>query len=263
MTFVEMISLSIIQGIGEFLPISSSGHIVIFKKIFLKNNNLDFLTNGGLEVFLHIATLFSVLVYFRTEIMNIVKGIISGKDYTQARNIVIASIPTGIIGIIIKKSELDIFNSLTLVLANLFLTGAVLIISSRVKNKELKEISGMKSFFIGLLQGIAILPGISRSGLTISGSMFMNIDRKKAASFSFIILLPALCGAIVLEAKELSTINFDMMICASFFLTFLFGIAALKLLFGLIEKDRFKYFGYYCCTLSLVGFIYMFIGGAA
>ncbi len=258
-----MISLSLIQGIGEFLPISSSGHIVIFKKIFLKNNNLDFLTNGGLEVFLHIATLFSVLVYFRKELMDILRGIISGKDYNQARNIIIASVPTGIIGIVIKKSGLDIFNSLMLVLANLFFTGLVLIVSSQVKSKELKVISGKKSFFIGILQGIAILPGISRSGLTISGSMFMNIDRKKAASFSFIILLPALCGAILLESKELMSIDFDMMICASFFLTFIFGIAALKLLFGLLEKNKFKYFGYYCCILSVVGFIYKFAGGTA
>lgn len=258
MTFGEMILLSLIQGIGEFLPISSSGHIVLFKKFIFNNQDSVFLSNGGLEVFLHISSMLAILVFFRKEIRLILSEIISGKDFTSFRNIILATIPTGIIGIIIKKSNLDIFNSLWLVVINLMITGIVLIVASNAGKSDVKTISAWQSLGVGILQGIAVLPGISRSGLTISGGLLMGIDRKIAASFSFLILLPALCGAVILEFKELATVQLDLMMVLSFVFTFLFGLIALKMLFGILDSRKFRYFGYYCCAVSIAGICLMY-----
>jgi undecaprenyl-diphosphatase len=257
---VDAVWLSILQGIGEFLPISSSGHLVIYKKLFGQAVSPAF-ENGGIEVFLHLASLLSIFVFFRKKIISILRDIFVNKNYELLIFVVIATIPTGVIGILLKKSGLNIFTNLSLVLTDLFLTGVILIIGERLsaKKKESQKLSLLNSFWIGVVQGISVLPGISRSGSTISFSMMLGISKEEAAEFSFLIAIPAILGAIFVERKELFTIQFSWMLVLTFVLTFVLGILALKFLFSVLKKGRFSYFGYYCILISLLGWGYYWL----
>ncbi len=246
MNIINSLILGIVQGITEFLPISSSAHLVFLQTIFkLKENVLFF------DILLHFSTLLAVIFVFYKDIITYLK---SKKILFY---ILIATIPTGIIGLIIKKYFESIFSNSFFAAGNLVITGFLLFFSEKkyMKSKDIKieilNIGWLKSLIIGIFQSIAVLPGISRSGATLAATMFLGIKKEQSVKFIFIMSIPAILAATMLEVKELI---FDMASRATFApvyiwgLTFAFvcGILSLKFLVNIVQNSKLKYFAYYC-----------------
>lgn len=267
MEFVKAVVLGVVQGLTEFLPISSSGHLVIGSEL------LDFHEQGlAFDVFLHLGTLLSVLLVFRKEIMQMIaapahylKGVRSEQVMHSLRwdlLIVVATIPAVIAGLFLKDSIEAIFTSLPLVFFMLIITGSIMIGTRYLKSRD-KEITLMSAFIIGCAQAMAILPGLSRSGSTIFAGMALGADRQVVARFSFIMSIPAILGAVVLQAGELVSDppsgDLVLYIAAGTAASALSGYFAIVLLLDIVKKNRLQWFGYYCLLLSLLGFAYIII----
>ena len=258
MELLKIIILAVVQGITEFFPISSSGHLVLLQNIF--NLNPPGIT---LEVFLHTGTLLAVLVVFRKEIIKLAQGffhslgLISGKNGYEklAWLVIVANIPAGIIGILFKENIEVIFGSVKLVLVFLIVTGLYLFAGKFFKTEdiEIKNLSFLRSVIIGISQMVAILPGISRSGATITTGMFLKMRREDAAKFSFLIMLPAVAGATLLELKNLGGVSGIMIV--GMLISFFVGYISLKVLLKMITSYKFHYFAYYCIVVGVAGLI--------
>lgn len=248
MGFWEAILLGIVQGLTEFLPVSSSGHLVIVQS-FIK----DFKQPGVLfDVTLHLGTVIAVVIYFRKRLLEIFKNLrLLGLVLT-------ATAVTGVIGYTFKDTFEAMFSNVRLVGAGLIITAIVLLFAERVKpgNKTEKEINWLQALFIGLIQGVAIIPGISRSGSTISAGLFAKLDRKFAAEFSFLLSVPAVLGAAVLEARHLTksdVANIDLSVyLIGLIVAAITGFFCTKLLVNIIQKQKLYYFSIY---LLIVGSI--------
>ena len=210
METIKVFLLAIIQGIGEFLPISSSGHLLILGKL-LSGEDLASGEIFALEVLLHAGTLLSILIVFRREILAVLTD---RKNWRVLALIVLACLPTAAIGLFIKKRYPFLVESLPLAGLGFLCTAALLITVVRKKNglteadeepteKSLEKITIADALFIGLFQGIAVLPGFSRSGLTIASALMRHIDRKAAAVFSFLLSIPTIGGVALVEGIEL------------------------------------------------------------
>ena len=253
MNFLDIAVLALLQGIAEFLPISSSGHLVIVEH-FLKisDNNLF------INMVLHSGTLFSVILFFRKEIFSLFKNL-SYKKNPTLYYLAGATFMTGIAGILIKKIYAEA-SQIFVVAVFLFINGLILILTRFLKEKD-EELNWKKSFFIGLIQGIAVLPGISRSGSTISAGIFSKISKEKAFEFSFLLSIPAVLGASILEFYEMYKNPVSLLqispvfLTAGFFISFFSGFAALMLLKKIVLKSKFHYFGYYCIFASIITLI--------
>ena len=251
----KIVILALVQGITEFLPISSSGHLSILKT-FLDINN-----DGALiEVVLHAGTLMSILLFYRKRLSKIFKKILN-KDEESLRFfscVIVAIIPIGIIGFIFGDSIEYLFNNTKLVCLFLIITGIFLIFSNFWRSK-ISSFNTRKSFLIGLAQMFAILPGMSRSGLTIGMGNIIGIDAKKSAEFSFIIAIPVLTGVIVkyflnLEWDSISiSINYLFL---GLIISFITGLLSLRWLISLLEKGKFWYFGLYCIFIGLISLLF-------
>ena len=195
MNFSDIAVLALLQGIAEFLPISSSGHLVIVEH-FLKISDNNFFIN----IVLHSGTLLSVIFFFRKEILGVFKNL-SYKKNPTLYYLAGATVITGIAGILIKKIYHEA-SQVFVVAVFLFINGLILISTRFLKEKN-EELNWKKSLFIGLIQGIAVLPGISRSGSTISAGIFLKISKEKAFEFSFLLSIPAVLGASVIEFYEM------------------------------------------------------------
>lgn len=267
MEFIKAVVLGIVQGFTEFLPISSSGHLVIGSKL------LNFQEQGiAFDVFVHLGTLVSVVIVFRLEILAMLRAplqYVSGdRSEEVVRNfkwdiyIVIATIPAVLAGLFLKDSIEDIFSNLFLVFLMLFITGALMIGSRYLQGRKVL-LNGKHAFLIGCAQSLAILPGLSRSGSTIFTGMALGIERQVVARFSFIMSIPVILGAVVLQLGELinnpppldSCIN----IGAGTLMATLSGYFAIVLLLDIIEKNRLQWFGYYCVALSVTGMVYLLL----
>ncbi|MDD9897631.1 MAG: undecaprenyl-diphosphatase UppP [Candidatus Melainabacteria bacterium] len=203
---LEITILSIIQGLTEFLPVSSSGHLALAPRLLgLHEFGLD------MDAFLHLGTLFAAVIYFRSEIIAMLKSFVSEDKVNRklALAILLATIPAVVIGFGFK----DFFGSnlvrsssgiaITLVLGSILMWFADNFSKKNSQNKDIKELGYKEIFFIGLMQCLALFPGTSRSGATISAGLFMNLNREQAARFSFIVGLPAIAGAGLLALKDL------------------------------------------------------------
>lgn len=251
----KIVILALVQGITEFLPISSSGHLSILKTF------LDINSDGALiEVVLHAGTLISILLFYRKRLSKIFKRILN-KDEESLRFfscVIIAIIPIGIIGFIFGDSIEYLFNNTKLVCLFLIITGIFLIFSNFWRSK-ISNFNTRKSFLIGLAQMFAILPGMSRSGLTIGMGNIIGIDAKKSAEFSFIIAIPVLTGVIVkyflnLEWDSISiSINYLFL---GLIISFITGLLSLRWLISLLEKGKFWYFGLYCIFIGLISLLF-------
>jgi undecaprenyl-diphosphatase len=256
------IILGIVQGLTELFPVSSSAHLVILQSFFT-----DFRQPGvAFDVILHLGTLFAIAFYFRAEIINIVRGLIPARllsvsspiDAGVSRRfvllIVIGTIPVVIAGLLFRKTIHQTFESAQVAAFFLLITGLLLFLSDRVQNvrRETKEMTLTDSILIGIAQAFALLPGISRSGATITAAIFLKIDRTEAARFSFLLSLPAVCGAVILESGYLRYISSADILpyIAGFISAALAGFLSLKLFFLVIRKARLKYFAYYCWILG-------------
>lgn len=245
---LKYVILGIIQGITEFLPVSSSGHLVIMKQILgISGQELT------LYIVLHLGTALSLIIFFFKDIL------------TTLRNkkllllIALVTIITGIIGIIGEEFFEKLFSSSRLVALALTITGIILIFTRKFSQAERSVLHIKDALILGVTQGIAIIPGISRSGITISTLLFRKIDRQTAFKFSFLASIPAVLGAALLEAKKVDIIpradmiNFTVGFIASFF-TGLFSLGILKLV---LRKAKFHYFGYYCIFAALITLLFI------
>jgi len=260
------ILLGVIQGLTEFLPVSSSGHLVIVQSF------MEFQQPGVVfDVMLHFGTLLAVLVFFRKEILDILISLIPvgwfrntkrGQDPMQVRSgrkmalyIITGTVFTGVIGLSFEERIHDLFTSATTVSFMLLITGLLLFMSDRFHDgrRVEKDMNIIDSVVIGIVQGISLIPGISRSGSTIAFGIFRGLDGQTAARFSFLLSIPAILGAVVLESKYIGMIPpgdiavyFTGMVVAA-----VTGFLTLKLLLFIISKHKLSIFAYYCWILGI------------
>lgn len=268
MEFIKAIVLGVIQGFTEFLPISSSGHLVIGSQL------LNFQEQGVVfDVFLHLGTLLSVILVFRKELMAMVAApfqLLNGGGSEQSRlyfmwdiYVVVATIPAVIVGLFLKDRIEGLFTNLSLVYMMLLVTAAIMIATKYLQERA-SQLNIPRSFIIGCAQACAIMPGLSRSGSTIFAGMALGVNREVAARFSFIMSIPAILGAVVLQAPELihSPPGGDALINlgAGTAMSALSGYFAIVLLLDIVRKNRLQYFGYYCLAVALAGFSHQLLG---
>ena len=248
MNIVDIVILGILQGITEFLPVSSSGHLVLAQYL------LGIESPGNtLEVLFHIGTLFSVFYVFNKDIKSIVISLNEKPTQKLVIYIIIATIPAVIIGLIFKSHIINLFSSIVPVGYALLSTGVILTLSINFKNKN-KSLSYLYSLLIGLAQAVAIIPGISRSGTTISISMLLGIPPKEAARFSFLLSIPVIIGAGLLGSLELESYGLltPKFIITGILTSFIVGTLSLKILLKILEVGRFHFFGIYCIIAGIV-----------
>lgn len=238
MTFVQSIILSIVQGISEFLPVSSSGHLNIFQHFLGLTPSLTF------DIFLNTASLLTVLFFFRRRIDYFFKNFYY---------IVIASIPAALIGVLFKNQIEIIFADIKL-LPYFFLITTFYLLISRFFLPKNNNLDIKKALIIGAFQAFAIMPAVSRSGSTIFAGLLLGLSPIDAFNFSFALFIPASVGAILLDAKNLASLNFDVSTLTAFVTTFVVGIFALNLLQKTLISRRFWLFGIYTFVLAIILF---------
>lgn len=267
--WLKNIFLGLLQGIAEFLPISSSGHLDIAQHFMGMTESPLFY-----NVLLHLATFFSICVVYRKTVIELIieffrligdifKGKFKWKESSQIRRmlifIIIATIP--LFFIVPFSDYLDPLNSnMFFIGATLILTAVLLFSSDRVAkkaNRPEEKVTIFDSFIIGLGQMCALVPGLSRSGTTISTGIFLGIDREYAVRFSFLMSLPAVAGATILELKDAveSSIEFKPEYLLGMVIAFVSGIFAIKLVNMLVKKNKFGYFAYYCAAVGIITII--------
>lgn len=250
----DSILLGIVQGLTEFLPVSSSAHLV-FTQSLLGWNQPELL----FDIMLHIATLAAVLVFFRADILRLFNLF----DKDNRRYILLlaaATVPTGLIGFLGKDIVESAFTSVLWPAVFLLITGVLLAAAQRFGKgfKTRSQITFIDALIIGIVQGIAVLPGISRSGSTIAASMLLGIEKTEAAKFSFFLAIPAIMGAAVLGFKDFqpgSQVAISGYAAGSVF-AFIFGLISIFLVFKALVKNKLSYFAYYCWALGLAVIIY-------
>ncbi len=249
--YIEAFFFSIIQGIAEWLPISSSGHLAILHNI-LGFQNLSY------DVFLHLASVLAVIILFRKDILKL----LNLKDRENLRKIgyiLIAIIPVGMVGVMFRE-RIDGFFSSLFYLGVFFIISGLLIYSTRFFKEKKEKLNLFDSVFIGIFQAIAILPGISRSGATISGGIYRGLKKDTAAKFSFLIAIPVILGASIMELNELIFSEIEYGIFAlSFFLTFIISIITIKILLRILKSDKFYLFGAYNFILGIIVLVWSFV----
>ena len=248
MTIAQAVISGIVQGVTEFFPISSSGHLVLLHNVFgFKQEMLSF------DVFLHFGTILSVVIFFRRDISRMFQ-----KDMRLLKFIVIASIPTFIIGVIFKDAAESFFSMPLVVGSSLIITGLFLLFASiwAIYWKIVKRPRplGIKnSIAIGIAQGISVLPGISRSGATIGAALIAGLDEAEALKFSFLLSIPAVLGANILKVRQIygNLISGDTAaFLAGAIAAAVAGFLVIKVLFGIVRRNLFFLFGIYCMLIG-------------
>lgn len=267
MSIIEAAFLGVVQGLTEFLPVSSSGHLVIFQNL-LKIDEPGVL----FEIMVHIGTLLAVIIYFRKDVYHLIAAIFQWKkgrpeevkSYQRLLfYIIVATCVTGILGIAFQDLFESFFDNLLLVGCMLLVTGLILFISDRIKDTSREELNLGSSLLIGFAQSVAIIPGISRSGATISTAIFTRLTRETAARFSFLLSIPAILGAALLNIKDLSQV---MKIDGTGISYIIGGISAgivsyfaIMFLISLIKKAKLSYFSIYCWIIGITIIIFSII----
>lgn len=260
MSVIEAIILGIVQGLTEFLPVSSSGHIELGKAIL----NINTADNLLFSIVVHGATALSTIIVFRNEIYGIFKGLFQFKNnesFNYALKILISMIPVGLIGIFFEDRINALFTgNVVFVGFMLVITGILLTFTYYTKNTT-KEVSYDRAIIIGIVQALAILPGISRSGSTISSALILGVDKEKAIKFSFIMVLLPIIGATLLKVKDyietpalLSGIGTPALILG-FIAAFLSGLLACTWMIKIVKTGKLIYFAYYCFLIGLVSIV--------
>ena len=259
MDVLNAIILGIIQGLTEFLPVSSSGHLEIFK-VILGDNKLP---NESLlmTVILHFATACSTIVVFKDDIKDLILGLFSfekNDSFWFSVKIILSMVPAVFVGFFFESEIESLFNgNLTIVGAMLILTGALLFLADKAKPSE-KKISLSSSLLVGIAQAIAIIPGISRSGSTISTAVILGIDKENAAKFSFLMVVPLIIGKVIKDIASAETIVnnesvFPLII--GFVFAFITGMIACKWMIKLVKNSKLKYFSIYCFLIGIFSII--------
>jgi undecaprenyl-diphosphatase len=255
MGYFEAILLGLIQGLTEILPISSSGHLVLSEHL------LDVKLPGVLfELMVHFGTLMSILIYFRKRIFGLIQSVFASGMRDERRMvylIIIGTIPAVIAGILFKDFFERAFSSPVMTSIMLLVTGLILLSTSFVRSGS-RNVNVIRAIVIGIGQALAIMPGISRSGSTISAGLLAGVKPLAAAEYSFILAIPAIFGAIVFKFDEIVSINTDLLgqYLAATAVAFLSGLLAVYVILDFIRKGKFKYFGFYCLIIGVFGLIY-------
>jgi len=267
MTTIETIFLGIVQGLTEFLPVSSSGHLVVGKNL-LGFREPELL----LDTALHFGTLLAVCVYFRSDLRQMIEAVWRiipkgenrrpgpGLHANLALMVVIGSIPTALIGIIFKDPLEHLFGSVTAVGMMLVITGIIVAITRFIPEAYGKRdrVSVIIALAIGTTQGLAIVPGISRSGATIVCGLLLGLNRDLAGRFSFILCIPAIIGALLLQLDTAAISRVGAVpLMAGFVVSALVGFLALKLLMGMVRRGHFYYFAPYCWAIGILTLVFI------
>jgi len=250
-TIIEILILAIIQGLTEWLPISSSGHLVIAQK------HMGLSIPVFLDVLLHAGSLLVVLIVFRREIFSIVKAVayldFKSKEGKLALFVILGSIPTAVIGFAFKDLFESFFDNLWVVGIAFLLMGGFLFISEREKSK-VNSLNHLDAILIGIAQCTALIPGISRSGVTITTGLLRRVGKQAAFTFSFLLFIPTVVGATVfkaVEAESLVTANIDPVnMLLGLVTTVIVGYFSLRLLRKIVLRERFHWFAYYCWVVG-------------
>jgi undecaprenyl-diphosphatase len=267
----EAIILGLIQGLTEFLPVSSSGHLIL-GKAFLGINDHNIL----FDVIVHLGTLLAVVTAFSKEIRWLLNGVFallriskvkSSNDNDSGKNairyifyLMIATIPIVIVGLIFRIYIENAFANPLLTGYLLIVTGVILLIS-RIGLNAKGQVTLIRSIVIGIVQAFAILPGISRSGSTIAAGMILGVEREEAAKFSFLMAIPAIGGAFILQLITLSTAtlsqNYISVLITGFVVSYVSGYLAIKILMVTVKKGRFDYFAWYCFAIGFLAIYFL------
>lgn len=271
MSLLDAVLLGIIQGLTEFLPISSSGHLVLGQELL----NIAHQSDIAFEVFVHFGTLLSVVFMFWKDIKLIVisffggiikpsaiKHLYKNDDYFRlAIFIIIGCIPAGLVGVFFEKEIGLLFNDPKFVSVMLLITGLILFLTKFSNPKEGSSVSFASAIVIGIAQAIAILPGISRSGITISSAIYLGVSRENAAKFSFLLALPVIFGATILKANEVLQSPISNQELLVYFVgtvvAAISGYASIRVVLGLLKKKRFSWFSYYCFIVGILGILFI------
>lgn len=266
MEWFEALVLGLLQGLTEYLPVSSSGHLAIGSALF----GIEGEENLAFTVVVHVATVFSTLVILWKEIDWIFKGLFKFRMNDETRyviNIVISMIPIGIVGVFFKDQVEAIFGSgLLIVGCCLLLTAALLTFSYYYKPRQKAEISKKDAFIIGLAQACAVLPGLSRSGSTIATGLLLGDDKAKLAQFSFLMVIPPILGEALLDGMKLmkgEAIAGDiptLSLVIGFVAAFVSGCLACKWMINIVKKGKLVYFGIYCAIAGVVTLVVSLLG---
>lgn len=260
MSYIEALILGLIQGLTEFLPVSSSGHLELMKAILgnesLPKESLTF------TVVLHFATALSTVVVFRKEVAEIFKGLFQFKWNEEAKfsfKIIASMIPAALVGLFFEDELEALFGGqILLVGLMLLVTALLLLLADKAKNTN-KNISFGNAFIVGVSQAIAMLPGISRSGATISTAVLLGIDRTRAAKFSFLMVVPLIFGKVAKDVLggEISFEGSQMgVLSVGFFAAFISGLFACTWMISLVKRSKLSYFAIYCAIIGTIAIAY-------
>jgi undecaprenyl-diphosphatase len=267
MNLIEAFILGTLQGITEFLPISSSGHLVICQKLLgIQSQNLFF------EVTVHLGTLFSIIAVYYRDLVQIVirfcealfglklKTAYHSDPYVKlAFWVILGTLPAVVVGMLFRGFVESTFHSITITAIALMVTGCLLL-ATRVRRFHHRSLNAPNSGLIGIAQAIAILPGISRSGATISTGLLLGIPQTEVARFSFLLAIPAILGAVVLELGNLSELTSEISwqaLIIGFLSASTIGYTAIRVLLKILKSGRIHTFGYYCLALGILILIFL------
>jgi undecaprenyl-diphosphatase len=246
---LNIILLALIQGTTEWLPISSSGHIILIEQLFAMN------TPTYYNILLHFATLLVILIVFYKEIIQITKATLTlnfkNKNGKMGLYLILATLPIALIGYFFNDTILHLFSNITIIAIAFIATGILLLLTKKRKGK--KKLTTKSTIIIGIFQAIALIPGISRSGTTISSALLLGINKKDITTFSFLLAIPAILGATILQYTP-GAITIDMIIGMG--IATITGYLTLKILIKMINQNRFYLFGYYCIVLGTLVLIF-------
>jgi undecaprenyl-diphosphatase len=264
MTLIESIILGVVQGLTEFLPVSSSGHIEIGQAILGTESLKE--QEELLSVVLHAATALATIFVFRKDILAIITGLFNKQD-NESRNfalfVVVSMVPAAIVGIFFDDLLEQLFEGqLVLVCSMLLLTGGLLLFADRAKIEHTEKLTMSKAILIGIAQAIAILPGISRSGATISTSILLKVDKAQAARFSFLMVIPLILGKMakdILDGKLHLTPDLVMPFSVGFVAALVSGIFACQWMISIVKRSKLSYFAYYCWAVGIIGLLFTLV----
>ena len=265
MSWLQALILGIIQGLTEYLPVSSSGHLAIGQALFgLENGE----SNLAFTVLLHVATVLSTVVILWSEIVWLFKDLFKFKWNEGTKyivNILISMIPVAIVGFFFKDKIEEVFGSgLLIVGIMLLVTAALLAFSYYAKPRQKENISPLHAFVIGIAQACAVMPGLSRSGSTIATGLLLGNKKEKLAQFSFLMVIPPILGEALLDVKDMFEVGFSEAMAGlspvaalvGFLAAFIFGCIACKWMINIVKKGKLVWFAVYCLIIGVVAIIF-------
>lgn len=264
MSIIDAIILGIIQGLTEFLPVSSSGHIELGKVIL----NAQVEDNLLFSIVVHFATALSTIIIYRNDIWHLIKGVFAFKlndETTYILKLLLSMIPVGVIGVLFEDEIEALFSGNVLLVGSMLLLTAVLLAFTYFKKDNIGKVTYKNAFIIGIAQAIAILPGVSRSGATISTSLMLGVEKSRATRFSFLMVLLPIMGATVLKIKDYAETSHTLSdtstlsLIAGFFAAFISGIFACSWMIKIVRRGKLIYFAVYCLIVGLIAVSYALI----